>query len=202
MADDALVSRAPFAALAVAVGTGRGVVATDRDGLGLAVVAARKGQRPALSKCVLERFGITLPDGPYRGTAGRIAFAGTGEGIWLATQEMGGNVFTTVLEREIGSMAAVTDQSDGYAVLRLAGPRLRDTLAKIISIDLHSRAFKSGDVASTVASHMGVTLWRLDDDPDGSPVFEVAVFRSLAGSFWGALSQSAAEFGLAVAPSG
>jgi heterotetrameric sarcosine oxidase gamma subunit len=108
----------------------------------------------------------------------------------------------TVLEREIGSTATVTDQSDGYAVLRLAGPRLRDTLAKIISIDLHSRAFKSGDVASTVASHMGVTLWRLDDEPDGSPVFEVAVFRSLAGSFWAALSQSAAEFGLAVAPPG
>jgi sarcosine oxidase gamma subunit len=53
-------------------------------------------------------------------------------------------------------------------------------------------------VASTVASHIGITLWRLDDAADATPVFEVAVFRSLAGSFWHALAQSAAEFGLSV----
>ncbi len=45
---------------------------------------------------------------------------------------------------------------------------------------------------------MGVTLWRLEDAADGWPVFEFAVFRSLAGSFWHALSHSAAEFGLSV----
>ncbi len=43
---------------------------------------------------------------------------------------------------------------------------------------------------------MGVTLWRLEDHSDGTPVFEIVVFRSLAGSFWHALSESAAEFGL------
>jgi sarcosine oxidase subunit gamma len=109
---------------------------------------------------------------------------------------MGGNEFAASLQEEIGSLAAVSDQSDGYAVLRLTGPMLRNALAKIVPIDLHSRAFKPGDVASTVASHMGVTLWRLPDGPDGSTVVEIAVFRSLAGSFWHALSLSAAEFGL------
>ena len=99
-------------------------------------------------------------------------------------------------------MAAVTDQSDGYAVLRLTGPRLRDTLAKLIPIDVHPRAFKIGDVAATVAFHVGATFWRLDDGPDGAPVIEVAVFRSLAGSFWHALSDSAAEFGFAADGSG
>jgi sarcosine oxidase subunit gamma len=43
---------------------------------------------------------------------------------------------------------------------------------------------------------MGVTLWRLPDAPDGSAVVEIAVFRSLARSFWHALAQGAAEFGL------
>ena len=201
MADAALVPRAPFSGLGPSAGTGTGIIATDRDGLGLATVSVRNGQGPALSRHVKERFGLVLPNGPRRAAVGGISFAGTGPGVWLAAQESGGNEFAAALEAEIGPMAAVTDQSDGYAVLRLAGPRLRDALAKIVPLDVHAGAFERGDVASTVAWHMGVTLWRLEDAADGSPVFEFAVFRSLAGSFGHALALSAAEFGLCVAES-
>jgi len=60
--------------------------------------------------------------------------------------------------------------------------REHHTLAKIVSIDVLPRAFKPGDVASTVTAHMGITLWRREDGPDGSPVFEIAVFRSFAAA--------------------
>jgi methylglutamate dehydrogenase subunit D len=202
MAEAALIPRSPFFGLAHAVGTGSGIIATDRDGLGLATVAARKSQDTALAHRVKERFGLLLPRGPQRAAAGDVAFAGTGPGVWLASRELGGNGFAFTLQQEIGDLAAVTDQSDGYAVLRLAGPKLRNALAKLVPLDLHPAAFKPGDVASTVASHMGVTLWRLGDAADGTPVVELAVFRSLAGSFWHALSASAAEFGLSVAGAG
>jgi sarcosine oxidase subunit gamma len=202
MADAALIPRAPFSECAHSVGTGGGIIATDRDGLGLATIAVRKAQGAALTQRVRERFGVLLPDGPHRAAAGGVAFAGTGPGAWLAMQESGGNAFAAVLEQEIGAIAAVTDQSDGYAVLRLAGPKVRNALAKLVPLDVHPAAFKPGDVASTVASHMGLTLWRLEDAADGAPVFEIAVFRSLAGSFWHALSLSAAEFGLNVAEPG
>ena len=201
MADAALAPRAPFSGLGLSAGTGTGIVATDRDGLGLATVSVRNGQGPALSRRVEERFGLLLPDGPRRAAAGGISFAGTGPGVWLAAQESGGNEFAAALEAEIGAVAAVTDQSDGCAVLRLAGPKLRAALAKIVPLDVHASTFKPGDVASTVAWHMGVTLWRLEDASDGSPVFEFAVFRSLAAGFWHALALSAAEFGLNVAES-
>jgi methylglutamate dehydrogenase subunit D len=97
----------------------------------------------------------------------------------------------------LGDTAAVTDQSDGYAVLRLSGPFVRAVLEKCVSIDLHERAFASGSVASTRCAHIGVILWRLDDNA-GFPVFEMAVFRSFARSLWHFLEESAAEFGLAV----
>jgi sarcosine oxidase subunit gamma len=71
-------------------------------------------------------------------------------------------------------------------------------LAKILPIDLDERAFEPGKVASTAASHVGTTLWRLEDAADGSPVFEIVMFRSFAGSFWHSLAASAAEFGLVV----
>lgn len=199
MTNSALTPVAPFEGLPALSAAGRGVIATDRDGLGLATVLVRKGRAEALSQRVRDRFGIDLPQGPRLTSAGDLTFAGTGPGAWLAIRESGGNAFASSLRDAIGDLASISDQSDGYAVLRLTGPKLRDTLAKIVPIDVHPRAFAPGDVASTVASHMGATLWRLQDADDGSQVFEVAVFRSLAVSFWHALSQAAAEFGLAVA---
>jgi sarcosine oxidase subunit gamma len=83
------------------------------------------------------------------------------------------------------------DQSDAYAVLRLEGPLLRETLAKLVPLDLHARAFKVGDVAATLAAQMGALLWRLEDDAGGQPKFELAVARSMAESFWHELAQHA-----------
>ena len=198
---EVLIARAPFMdldAASAASGSRRGVIVGDRDGLGLATVIARRGQIEALAQRIRERYEIELPRGNVRKEAHGVAFAGLGPETWLATSEMGGNEFSASLREEIGALASISDQSDGYAVLRLSGTKVRDTLAKLILIDVHPRAFKPGDVASTVASHIGITLWRLDDAADGTPVFEIAVFRSLAGNFWHVLTQSAAEFGLSV----
>jgi len=192
-----LTARTPWPELAALSSGHGGVSVKARDGLGLATVIVRRGQLAALTERVRDRFGIVLPQGAYRSEAAGVAFAGTGPEVWLASRETG-NGFAGFLANEIGAAAAVSDQSDGYAVLRLTGPRVRGTLAKILPVDLHARAFKVGDVASTVAAHMGATLWRLEDAADGAAVFDIAVFRSFAGDFWHALSESAAEFGLVV----
>lgn len=196
MADHALAPRSAFAGLLVAVGSGGGVIATDRDGIGLATVLARRGRGEALAERVRKHFGLDLPQGPRRAASGAIAFAGTGPGAWLATQESGDG-FADMLRAALGDLASVSDQSGGTAVLRLSGPRVRDALAKGVAIDLHPREFAPGDVAATLVAHVGVTLWRLADGADGA-VLEIAVARSLAGSFWHWLSASAAEHGLGV----
>ena len=197
MPDSPLTARSAFSCLLVAVGNGRGITVTDRDGLGLATVAVRRGESSRLSRRIRESFGIELPEGPTLAAAGDVSFAGTAPGTWLAIRERGGNDFAAALRQDIESAAAVTDQSDGYGVLRLEGPKVRHALAKLVPIDLHPLAFAPGAVAATIAAHMGIILWRLQD-AGGGAVFEIAVFRSLASSFWHALSESAAEFGLAV----
>ncbi|HSY08208.1 MAG TPA: sarcosine oxidase subunit gamma family protein [Steroidobacteraceae bacterium] len=197
MADDALTARAPFGGLAISAAPGNGVRVAERGGLALATVHVRRGQITALTERVRARFGIELPPGPHRRVAGDVAFAGIAPEAWLASSEEDSNGFARSLEAAIGDLASVADQSSGYAVLRMTGPKLRETLAKILPLDLHPRVFLPGDVASTIASHVGATLWRLEDGADGSPVFEIAVFRSLAGSFWHCLASSAAEFGFA-----
>jgi heterotetrameric sarcosine oxidase gamma subunit len=196
MAESTLAVVAPFNGLAFPCAAGRGVAVADRDGMGLATVLVRNGQHAVLRQRVRERFGIELPHGPRRSACGAIAFAATGPGAWLATCEENNNSFAPSLKEAVGNAAAVADQSSGYAILRLTGPRLRDTLAKMMPLDLHERAFQTDSVASTIALYVGATLWRLADAADGSPVFEIAVFRSVAAGFWHGLVASAAEFGL------
>jgi heterotetrameric sarcosine oxidase gamma subunit len=189
-----LSSRAAFAGMSVGTRLGRGVNVADREELALASVLVRKEEATSLEHRVRDVFGIVLPRGPRRVSAGDIAFMGAGPGAWLATHERAGSGFAVSLKEKLGQVASVSDQSDGYAVLRLSGPRVRDTLAKMCPVDLHPRAFGCDEVAVTAAGHIGATLWRLEDAADGSPAFEIAVYRSFAADFWHLLMESAAEF--------
>jgi heterotetrameric sarcosine oxidase gamma subunit len=179
-----------------------GVVATSRDSLAIARVAARKDRVAALVRKVHERFGLDLPDGPSHVQSGELAFIGVGVETWLAVLDTGLadtdlNGFAASLRDVIDESATVADQMGSYVVLRLAGPHVREALGKFVALDLHSRAFNPGSAASTIAAHIPLTLWRLDDGPDELPVFELAVPRSYAGSFLHVLTESAAEFGFA-----
>jgi sarcosine oxidase subunit gamma len=192
-----LQSHSPFANLPLISAPGRGVVAVDRDGLAIARIAAGKDRLAALTSRVRERFGVELPQGPRRVETSELAFVGVGVETWLAVAEGGftSQRFAASLRDAIDDLATVSDQIGSYAVLRLKGPRVRDALAKFIPLDLHARVFDPGSAASTIASHIPVTLWRLADGSDGLPVFEIAAPRSYAGSFWHVVMESAAEFG-------
>lgn len=209
MNEQLLIARSAFAGLASTHGacngdgddTNHGVVATDRDGLELATVIARKNCAALLAARLRERFAIDLPFGPTRTASENIAFAGTAPGAWLATRPGSDGCFAAQLRAACGELASIVEQSDGYAVLRLSGPKVREALAKLLPIDLHPRVFKENAVAATVAHHINVTLWRSEDSPEGWAVFDIAVFRSLAGSFRQALEHSAAELGLTLVSS-
>ena len=166
------------------------MIITPRDGLGMTKVLARRGQAAALAQLFQTHFGVSLPGSPRRVSAGDIAVLGLRPDTWLATREQGGNEFALTVRPLVASVASVTDQSDAYVVLRVTGTDTRDGLAKLIPIDLHPRAFAVGQVAETLAAHMGVLLWRLEDAADGSSVFELAVPRSLSISFCQALAHT------------
>jgi sarcosine oxidase subunit gamma len=192
-----LAPRSAFATLPRDISAGDGVIFRDRDGIGLAMIIARRGGERALSEAVRAAFGIDPPQGPRRAGGPDIAMAGVGPGVWLASRERDDG-FAIWLREKLGEAASISDQSSGLAIVRVSGPKARAVLAKGIPVDLHERSFKIDDVAATVCAHMNVTIWRLADAPDLSPVYELAVFRSCAGSFWRWLARSAAEFGLAV----
>jgi methylglutamate dehydrogenase subunit D len=172
-----------------------GVVASSRDDLAIARIAARKGHLAALACRVREQFGIELPQGPRRRQANELALVGIGVETWLATADTEVNGFAAALRRVFDDVATITDQIGSYTALRMTGPRVREALEKFVAVDLHRRVFDVGSAVSTIASHVPLLLWRLDDSPARLPVFELAVPRSYTESFWRVVAESAAEFG-------
>jgi sarcosine oxidase subunit gamma len=84
----------------------------------------------------------------------------------------------------------VVDQSHGRAVLRLAGRRARDVLAKGCRLDLHPRAFRPGRCAQTVIAQVAVLLHQGDE----RPTYDLYVFAGYAVDFLGWLTSSAVAF--------
>jgi methylglutamate dehydrogenase subunit D len=173
-----------------------GVIAQMRQSLGLAKILVRKNTATALARQVQTHFNCALPASPRRTCGNDISVMGIGPGSWLAMRENSGNDFANALKPILGPFAAISDQSDAYGVFRLRGPHLRAALSKLVPIDIHDRAFRVGDVAETIAGHVGILFWRLDDAA-GSPVFDFAVARSFSVSLRHTFNQSAAEFELA-----
>ncbi|MBN8957521.1 MAG: sarcosine oxidase subunit gamma [Rhizobiales bacterium] len=193
MADAALQlkARSAFDGLLVPGGPkDAGIVVTERKDLQIATVIARSS---GFAEAIKTAYGIALPSGPKRIVVHEITLLGTGPRAWFALRA-GERPLASDLEQSLGEHAAVADQSDGYGVLRVSGAKVRALLAKGVPIDLHPRAFAADDVAVTVCSHIGIMLWRSDADSS----FDIAMFRSLCGSFWSWLSESAEEFGLRV----
>ena len=75
--------------------------------------------------------------------------------------------------------AALTDQSDGWAVLGLSGAAAVDVLARLVPVDLRLAAFPVGRAIRTQLNHMNVVILRVGDH-----AFEILVFRSMARTAW------------------
>jgi sarcosine oxidase subunit gamma len=173
-----------------------GVTVIERTDLGLASVETRKGQDEALKAAVREAYDLDLPEGSTVAHGKNVSFIGTGPGQWLAVSAtLQNEALAEDLAGKLKGLASVSDQSSGRAVVRLSGPRVRDVLAKGLAIDLDPRVFPAGGAATSTLSHMGVLVWRQGDEQ----AYDIALFRSVAASFWRWLDASAAEFGYEVA---
>lgn len=80
---------------------------------------------------------------------------------------------------DLGDAAAVTDQSDAWVRLSLAGPAAVDTLARYVPIDLRLTALPVGASVRSQLYHMPLCLMRL-----GADAFELLTFRSMAHTAW------------------
>jgi sarcosine oxidase subunit gamma len=176
-------------------GGAAGLLVEAHDGLGMVGIAARRGRTAELAGLLRDCWHIELPATPrcLRAGPGLLLWAGAAK--WLLVTETDDMSEEARLRPLLADAASLVALGDGRAVLRLAGPRVRDALAKLLPIDLHSRAFRPGDTALTACAGMTVQIWQEEAEPDA---FHIAAWRGFAASFCRALLAAGAEYGVAV----
>jgi len=123
---------------------------------------------------------LPLDIGTTRAAAAGLVFALSPSEWWLVT--------AGVAATETPALRCV-DQSEGRTVMRLAGPRARDVLAKGCGLDLHPKTFAAGRCTQTPVAHIGCVLHHPDD-----ATWDFYVPRSYARHFWEWLTDAASEF--------
>ena len=190
MAKQILTAMPALSTLAITTIPGQ-FTAELRTNLSVVHMAERRGRGEALRAAVQGAYRVVLPAKPRLVKGAGIEFVWVGPGQWIVLAD---DLESRDLEKELrshfGALASTADQSDGRAVVQIAGPRARDVLAKGVPIDLHPRAFQPGDAAITHAAHIGVLMWQRDE----RPTYDMVMFRTFAEGFANWLKHSAAEF--------
>ncbi len=139
-----------------------GISVRLRDGLGMVSVATPRGGAAALALALRDHAGLAPPaPGCWVGNDA-LALLWSAPGQFLA---VGDAAATPRLADALRERALLIDLTGARVVVRLAGRSVRDILARLVPLDLHPRAMRPGHVASTVAAHIGVQVWQIDDTP-------------------------------------
>lgn len=126
-----------------------------------------KGQEAALSEALIAAHGMAMP--AANRTTGRAGI----RAIWFGRGQV--LLIGPSPHEALARYAALTDQSDAWAVVRLEGAGAVDVLARLLPIDLRATQFKRGHTARTELMHMMASITRVGDQ-----AFQIMVFRSMA----------------------
>lgn len=140
---------------------------TEVDAGVMTSLAPYRGQDAALSKALKAAHGMEAP------AANRATGREGARAIWFG-QRMVLLVGPTP-DGGLSNHAALTDQSDGWAVVRLEGDGARDVLARLTPIDLRTGTFKRGHTARTELMHLMASITRI-----GEKTYQIMVFRGFA----------------------
>ncbi len=126
-----------------------------------------KGREDTLSDALKAAHGMAFP-APNR-TTGKDG----SRAIWFGLRQA--LLLGPVPDAALAKHAALTDQSDGWSVVRLSGPGAADVLARLVPLDLRDGHFRNGHTARTDLMHMAASLTRISADS-----WQIMVFRSFA----------------------
>ena len=138
---------------------------TDAGIARITSVAPFAGQQGAVSDALTAALGLAFPAPNATQAKGdaRIVWSGRGQVFVLNADPVA-----------LDGLAALTDQTDAWAALRLAGPGADQVLARLVPLDLRPSAFGEGAAARSALGHMMAVIWR-----DGEGLV-ILVMRSMA----------------------
>ena len=161
----------------------------------LVQLMARRGQAATVTEALRCAFGLELPAPGRADTAGDVVALWTQPDGWMLMAPRGAEgELAQRVKAACGELGSVVDQTHGRSVVRVAGERAREVLARICRIDLHPRAFARGQVAVTPVAELPCLVFQ----PDDVPSFDLVVSSSYAGWFLDAVTHAAASVGYEV----
>jgi len=135
----------------------------------MTLLSPYKGKKKQLSQALLTAHGMRLA-APNRSTGKTGARC-----VWFGHRQA--LLVVPAPDKSLAKYAALVDQSDSWAVVRLQGAGAADVLARLTSVDLRPAVFKRGHTARSELRHMMVSITRV-----GADAFEIMAFRSMAGT--------------------
>ncbi len=138
-------------------------------------IAPYQGQSRQVSAALKSTFGVGFPSPNRSLLSDRVRITWIGQGAAMICGEAPPTL----------TGAAVTDQSDAWAVVRLTGKGAEDVLARLVPVDLRRPQFRSNHTARTLLGHMHVSITRID-----AKTFEIMAMRSMAQTLVHELSQA------------
>ena len=178
----------------------RSSIAAERD-------AVRLAEIPFLSKHILRvdpetgaavvksALGLDLPQEPLTSSRSNDTAC-----LWLGPDEwmiVGDDNLAPDLAKALAkTQSQLADVSDYYTVIEVAGPRARDALMKLTTLDIHPRAFQVGQVAGSLFGHANAWLWLTGETDDEGPAFRLIVRWSMADYLWCLLAECGREWGM------
>ena len=130
-------------------------------------LAPFRGKDRAVS-AALKPLGLPFP------APGKAVTKGDAACVWTGR----GQAFLIGVEPPEGlaGIAALTDQSDAWVLLRLSGAAAEAVLARLVPLDLRvTTGFRTGSAARTLLGHMPLVIRRV-----AAAEFELMTFRSMA----------------------
>ncbi|WP_425099731.1 sarcosine oxidase subunit gamma [Tropicibacter sp. S64] len=121
------------------------------------------GRTGLLDQILRDKHGLGWP-APGEGDA-RLFWCGKDQAMLLGPEP----------DPTLAEVAAVSDQTDGWAVVRLCGAGGHEVLARLVPVDLRPDSLPMGKVVRTLCQHMSVTILR-----ESNEALLILGFRSMA----------------------
>ncbi|MBB4023386.1 MULTISPECIES: sarcosine oxidase subunit gamma [Actibacterium] len=133
----------------------------------LTSIAPYAGQADAVSQVLQAEHGLVFP------APGRVSHSEAARCVWWGRAQA--MLAGPEPAAGLGACAALTDQSDGWAMLVLEGAGARAVLSRLTPLDIRTEGFPAGHTARTELAHMMASVTCAGPDR-----FELLVMRSMA----------------------
>ena len=118
----------------------------------------------------LKPLGLSFPEVNSFTTKGAVSL------VWTGRDQA---FLTGAACPDMGTAAAVTDQTGGWVTLALEGPQAEAALMRYVPLNLSLTVFPVGMAVRTPFYHMAMVLMRVSDQG-----FQMLLFRSMARTAW------------------